>query len=283
MPPLSERMFQSLGLQPSFSWFILRLKMDRLVRTMHGDVDILAGPLNWTDPRQFTTFVDRERADHPDWHVAWNHELAARKAAREGGIQWPPFFGHLIGVEAKCAYLPRSAPQVTANSLKSTKSQLGQIRKIRNEVAKLLELGLDHVLLLDIIANPPVSGPDGGAWISALAVADTSAEAMRTVLTTRLPYDSEAAHWVWSLGSVAGGDESRRGAGAPVVLRTSKGNSRLAISVTTQAKRKDVEQRLRAILSTFDRPTVFPALFLDCQRCTKIHSIPSDGTGCTTP
>lgn len=144
----------------------------------------------------------------------------------------------------------------------------------------MFELGLDHVLLLDIIANPPMSGPDGGAWIMSLSLADSSSQAMSCVLRQRLPGDSEAAHWVWSLGSVAGGDESRRGAGAPVALRTGRGNLRLARSITTQAQRKEMEERLGAIFSTFDRPTAFPAVFLDCQRCRKIHAAPCADTGC---
>jgi hypothetical protein len=44
--------------------------------------------------------------------------------------------------------------------------------------AGLLEMGFDRVGLLDIIANPPVSGVDGGAWMVALDVADRSRRAM---------------------------------------------------------------------------------------------------------
>lgn len=279
-PPLSGRILESLGLLASFSWFMLRLRMDRLVQSMHGDVDILAGTLNWKDSGKFVTLAEREHSDHPDWHPSRHYELAARKLALQGGIQWPPSFGHLIGVEAKCSYLPRNIGEMTGNSLRSTKSQSRQIQKIRNEVDKLLELGFDHVVLLDIIANPPVSGAEGGAWISASALADRSTEALDTVLRQRLPEDSGAAHWVWSIGSVAGGDEFRRGAGAPFTLCASKGNSRLANSVATQTRRKDIEERLRSMLSTFDAPTAFPAIFLDCQRCGKIHPVPYNSTGC---
>jgi len=253
--------------------------MDRLVQHMYGDVDILAGPLNWTAPEQFLKFVELEHADNPDRHVSWNYELATRKLALEGGIQWPPFFGHLVGIEAKCAYLPRNTGHVTGG-LKSTKSGSGKVHQIRNEIDKLLDLGLDHVVLLDIIANPPESGIDGWAFVNAYELAERSAEEMDLVLRERLPKDSEAAHWIWKAGSVEGGDESLRGVGGPTELRTGKGNSRLVNSIATQANRKEMEGRLRAIFSTFAKPTTFPAVYVDCERCKKIHAVPFGATGC---
>jgi hypothetical protein len=247
-----------------------------------GDIDILAGPLNWSEPGRFEASVFQERAEHPDWHVSWKYELAARRFAREGGIQWPPPTRYLVGVEAKCAYLPRTAKQISADSLKSTKAQLNQVRKTRRGVEKLLAIGLDHAVLLDIVANPPVSGPDGGAWLKSLALAHCSAEAMSSIFEQRLPDHTEAAHWVWSAGSVAGGDEFHRGAGTPIELRKSRGNSRLANSAATCTTRKDMEQRLRTIFSALARPTIFPSVFVDCPSCGRIHAASWEGTGCET-
>jgi hypothetical protein len=43
-------------------------------------------------------------------------------------------------------------------------------------------MGFDRVALLDIIANPPVSGDDGQAWLIAADVAGRSSQAMAAEL-----------------------------------------------------------------------------------------------------
>src|SRR5258708_11804677 len=141
-------------------------------------------------------------------------------------------------------------------------------------------MGLNQTVLLDIIANPPVSGPDGGAWISALAVATESASAMSSTLDKRLPEGCEAAHWIWSSGAVVGGDEFHRGAGAPQELRPSRGNSRLITSAATRSIREEIEHHLRALFSEFATPVVFPVIFVDCKACGKVHGLPWDDTTC---
>lgn len=280
---LSERLFGSLGLQPSFSWFILQIGKKRLVPSLNGDVDILAGPLSWTDPGAFDALVSEERVNaQPGRHDSWNYQIAALRLAREGGIKWPPSMDHLIAVEAKCAYLDPSADRISAETLRSTKASSSKTDKTRRQVESLLEMGLDHVALLDMIANPPVSGPDGGAWISALGVAATSIEAMFRILERRLRQDCEAAHWVWSIGSVVGGDELHRGAGAPMELRSSRGNSRLANAVATRSMREEMEQHLEAMLSKFPTSLVFPAIFVDCKDCGTLHGMSWDGAACET-
>lgn len=282
VPFLSERLFWSLGLQTSFSWFILQFEKERVVPSSRGDIDILAGPLTWTDPGAFQSLLSEERANaQPDRHDSWNHQLAALTLARAGGIRWPPPVNKLVGVEAKCAYLDPRADRIATETLRSTKSSAAKADKIKRQVESLLEMGLDHAVLLDIIANPPVSGPNGGAWISALAVAAESTYAMSSILDQRLPKESEAAHWVWSSGAVAGGDELRRGAGTPVELRPSRGNSRLT-SISTQLIRAEMEQRLHGLFSKFPTPLVFPAIFVDCKTCGTVHGLPWDDTVCET-
>lgn len=279
---LSDGLFRSLGLQASFSWFILQIRKERLVPAFRGDVDILAGPLSWTDPGAFHALVSEERANaQMGRHDSWNYQLAALRLARAGGISWPPPTAYLIGVEAKCAYLDPRAERVSAEALRSKKSSPSRnADKIKSQIESLLHMGLNHALLLDIIANPPVSGPDGGAWISALAVATESANAMSPTLNNRLPEECESAHWVWSSGAVVGGDEFHRGAGAPVQLRASRGNSRLTNSVKTRSTREEMQQNLKAILSGFPKPLGFPAIFVDCTDCGCLHVLPWDGPVC---
>ncbi len=276
----SERLFGSLGLQSSFAWFILQLRHELLVPSLRGDVDILAGSLGWSDPGAFEALVAQERAKHPDWHFSRHYEMAALKLAQAEGIKWPPPTDHLIGVEAKCAYLDPTAAEISAQFLRSTKSSTNKTDRTRQQVERLLEMGLNHAALLDIVANPPVTGPDGGAWITALGVATESREAMASILSQRLPEDSDAAHWVWSIGSVAGGDEFHRGAGSPIQMRPSKGNPRLANAVAIRSNRKEMEQNINALLSAFPRPIGFPVIFVDCKNCGRLHGISWEDAPC---
>lgn len=244
-------------------------------------MDILAGPLSWKDPSAFNALVAEESANaRQERHDSWNYQLAALRLARAEGIVWPPSTRHLVGVEAKCAYLDPRTQRISVAALRSTKSSPSKADKIIRQVESLLEMGLDHAVLLDIIANPPVSGPDGGAWISALAVATESTSAMSSILHERLPQECEAAHWVWSSGAVVGGDETHRGAGSPLELRPSRGNSRLASSAASTSMRETMEQCLRALLSEFATQVVFPAIFVDCKACGTIHGLSWDGITC---
>lgn len=281
MPFLSERMFWGLGLQASFSWFILEVRKERLVSGLQGDIDVLAGRLSWTDPTAFEELLVEERVTaRGERHDSWNYQLAAMRLARAGGIAWPPLTSHLVGLEAKCAYLDPRAHRISTESLRSTKPSPKKVAKVRRQVESLLEMGLDEVALLDIIANPPVSGPDGGAWISSLVMATESEAAMDSVLKKRLPEKCDAGHWVWSSGAVVGGYEFQRGAGCPQERRPSKGNGRLGSSRAVGAIRQEVQSNLRIVFSQFATPLVFPVVFVDCKDCGTVHALPWDGTGC---
>jgi hypothetical protein len=281
LPFLSERLFGAFGLQAEFSWFLLQVEKERLLPSSYGDIDILAGPLTWSDPEAFRALVSEERAhDRLGRHDSWNYKLAAMRLARAGGIVWPPSMARLVAVEAKCAYLDPRAERISKDALKSTKSSAAKVNKVRRQVHSLLNMGFDHAVLLDIIANPPVTGPDGGAWISALGVASESVAAMSTLLNERLPQECEVAHWVWSGGAVIGGDELHRGAGCPLELRASRGNSQLLTSTTTQSVRREMESRLAALLSEFPIPVSFPVVFADCRVCGTLHGVSWEGTPC---
>lgn len=281
MPFLAEGIFRGLGLQASFSWFLLEVRKDRLVPGLHGDVDILAGSLCWADQKQFETLVSEERRKaEVGRHDSWNYQFAALRLARSGGVMWPPSTKRLVGLEAKCAYLDPGDGRISSDALRTTKSSAGKMAKVRRQVESLLEMGLDQVALLDIIANPPVSGPDGGAWISSLAVATESAAAMSSILDRRLSEKCEAGHWVWSSGAVVGGYEFQRGAGCPQELRPCKGNGRLKSSSVVGGTRQEVEKNLGIVLAQFATPLVFPAVFVDCKNCGTVHALPWDGAGC---
>jgi len=271
MPIIAEQFFWSLGVNPVFSWYLLQIRKDRIVSSLPGDVDILAGKLSWKDPKEFESLVAAEAKDRPNIDPSWHFDFAARKLADLGGIKWPPATDYLVGIEAKCAYLLPHANSISKDTIKSKKSSPGKVRKIRKQIENLLEMGFNKVALLDIIANPPASGPDGQAWLMALDIASTSEDEMSTVFSERLPANSPAGHWVWSIGSVIGGDESMRGAGAPVQLRIAQENPFLQVNSEIQSRRQEMERNLSTILGNLPLPCAFPVILVDCRICGRIH------------
>jgi len=103
---------------------------------------------------------------------------------------------------------------------------------------------------------------------------------MFPIVRGRLEDECEAAHWVWSIGAVVGGDELCRGAGAPIEVRPSRGNSRLANVIGAQSVRQEVEQHLREMFTNLQAPTIFPSIFVDCKGCRIVHGMPLDGSVC---
>ncbi|HHT9144067.1 MAG: hypothetical protein Q7J76_05655 [Candidatus Brocadiaceae bacterium] len=124
-----------------------------------------------------------------------------------------------------------------------------------------------------MIANQPASGIDGQAWITALSIATASKEAMSRILKQRLPEDSPAGHWVWPIGSVIGGDETRRGAGAPIELQKASENKFLRVDTAVKANREKMEIALNKIFEKLSPLYNFPVIFVDCRTCRTIHRL----------
>jgi hypothetical protein len=101
--PISERLLQPLGLT-RFSWAIMELRLEQLLPDVHGEIDILAGPLTWTDPGWFEREVVLETSKRPEAHPVNLEFRAAKTLADNGGIRWPPSTNYLVGIEVKCAY-----------------------------------------------------------------------------------------------------------------------------------------------------------------------------------
>ncbi len=280
LQPLSEAFIGSLGVFPSFSWYVLQLRKDRLIRAkdFEGDIDILAGKLEWRDARVVESVHKEIARSHPNVPKGFLNYFAASKVAGNSGILWPPPLSHLAGVEAKCSYLSSDAHQITEENMKSKKSSESKVHHLRAQVDNLLKMGLDTVALLDIIANPPASGVNGGAWITALSIAISSLEAMMPTLRNRLPESLPASHWVWSLGAVGGGDETMRGAGAPIELKRGAVNPLLQRDRGVQAKRRIVEVMLHEIFTQMPPPISLPVVLVDCRACNKIHGVNEDCT-----
>jgi len=266
LPLVSKKFFGSLGLNSFFSWYLLNIKMDRLVSSMTGDIDILAGRLNWNDPRVFEALVSEEKKNNPEFHPCLHYNFAAVKLAEAGGIKWPPTTDYLVGIEAKCSYY-----DLPTGTIKSPKSSPKKIKDVQSQVERLLKMGFDKVALLDIIANPPAySQLDGQAWPIALNRAIMSKEKFEPIRKKRLQTNSPAGHYVWSVGSVQGGDESMRGAGAPIQLKMAQENPLLQGNSETQSLRREMENRLSTVFSNFPQPRRFPVVFFNCATCRTI-------------
>src|SRR6266511_4245485 len=130
LPVIGEDFFSSLGLASGFSWYLLRMRADRLVASVVGDVDLLGGRLEWSDAANFQAMVAQVAQACPEAHPLWHQVFAAWKGAAGGWIKWPPSLDHLVAVEAKCAYLPANALEISEGALRSTKQSRAKIRHV---------------------------------------------------------------------------------------------------------------------------------------------------------
>lgn len=172
---------------------------------------------------------------------------------------WPRSLDRIVAIEAKCAYFDNRS-----NQIKSLKSSSGKTRHIRDQVQRLFQMGFHRVALLDLIANPPASGLDGQAWISASQLATSSLERMSGVLKQRLRDNCRAGHFVLSMGAVVSGNETMRGSGYPLMLQPPR-ESVLLKTRATQEYRRPLANNLRTILETVPMPRSFPVI-LDATR-----------------
>ncbi|HXQ36387.1 MAG TPA: hypothetical protein VN843_20410 [Anaerolineales bacterium] len=198
--------------------------------------------------------------------------LVADLLAEKGELVWPPSTDYLVGIEVKCSRLQLAAnplkAAITFDDMRSTKASPQKKRKIRLEIDKLLKLGCDQVVLLDLIANPPTDGINIGAWHNASITSVKTETAMAEVLADRLPPDSIAGHWVYSIGAVVGADETIRGTGLPQRYRDAQQNVR---SSETKSLRPQLNHGITEILSGVAYPYSLPALFMNCRSCKRIH------------
>jgi len=129
---------------------------------------------------------------------------------------------------------------------------------------------LDKFGLLDI-GNEPAYQEDCG-YFGALNRATRSFDAMSQILAARLPKDSSAGQFVWSAGSVGGGDERMRGAGKPVMLKPPAKNVFLqANDLAALRHRAALLQNIPKALAHLPAPRYFPVVFVDCRKCRAVH------------
>ena len=271
-------MLRSFGIHPHCCWALIEVEMEDLVPSLKGDVDVLVGSIAWTDPSHFEDELREHIASLQSLpgnaliQFVAPDNLIADLLAEKGEVVWPPAPDYLVGIEVKCSRLDlvvnALAAPISLDDMKSTKASPQKKRKIRLEIDKLLRLGCDRVGLLDLIANPPAHGMNMGAWHNASITSEKTESAMAAVLADRLPPDSAAGHWVYSVGAVAGADETVRGTGLPQQYREARRN---ILSSEPDSLRRQLNQGVTNLLSTIDRPYSLPALFLNCRLCKRIH------------
>src|SRR5262249_20175367 len=123
-------MFDAMGVNPGFAWYLLEVDMVKLCSDMKGDIDILAGSLGWNDVNQFWDKVKEQQRRCPDAHPTRHEEWAAYELAEAGEVKWPPDTNYLIAVEAKCSYLARTSDiskGIDAEHIKATKSSASKV------------------------------------------------------------------------------------------------------------------------------------------------------------
>jgi hypothetical protein len=244
----------------------LEQRTDKLISSINGEFDIIAGQLKWKDSNSFDDLIKEEERNKQNWHPSWHSYFAALKLAEMDGIVWPPKIDYLVNIEAKCAYYDS-----TENKIKSKKNSQKKIYKIQKQIRRGFETGFDKVILLDVIANPPASGVNMDAWFNALAKADDSFNQMKNDFKARLSDDSPAGHWIWSVGAIEGGDELFRGAGTPINFKKTQNNFLLNSNEETKKNRIEMNQNLTILLSEVKQPKHFPVIMSYCDKCSKLH------------
>lgn len=245
------------------TWIIVEALKPKLTPGIVGDVDILAGNLDFKDWNAYRMALAEIEAQHPQYPHVTKTQLAGKMVSEANGLKWPPEPVFVAGIEIKCAYF--------TDKLRATKSSDEKVEGIRKQIDWLEKMGLDKVGLLDVIGNEPTYQEEGG-FLGALGRADRSLQAMKSTLDCRLPEDSKAAQFVWPVGSVGGGDERIRGAGQPIMLREPAMNPRLLRKDPEALKhRAALLLNIPKLLAHLPPPRYFPLVFIDCRKCETIH------------
>lgn len=274
---------RSFGIHPHCCWALIEIDMKELVPSLKGDVDILIGSIGWKDPQLFEHALQEHLAMLKSYprnaliQFMAPDNFVADQLAERGELVWPPKPDYIGGIEVKCSRLNTGVnplrAAITVADMKSTKASSRKQRKIRLEIEKLNRLGCDRVALLDLIANPPADGINIGAWHNASVIASKTEDAMRQVFANRLPAQCAAAHWVYSVGAVAGGDETVRGSGLPQQYREGQP---FAGSLMSDTQRTELNEAIVDILSRVTPPYFLPAVYMKCRSCKQLHHARSE-------
>jgi hypothetical protein len=241
---------------------VVEMDQGRLVEGRKGDIDILAGNLALKDIDHLHRAIAEMKnsyPERPDWFYG---EWAPYKVAEEGGLAWPPVTDYLVGVEVKCSYFS-AGPH-------STKSSPSKIHGIRSQLDGYIEMGLDRAVMLDVIANLPEPNGGFGSFSVASWRAHDNRKAMDEILNARIPADSPVDHFVLSLAAVGGGHEGQRSGGYPTLVHQGRACYD-STNADIRRNRLQMNCQLSELLKSQPQPRWFPATFVDCRECRRLH------------
>lgn len=256
-------LLNALGMD-SLTWVVMEAQKPHLIPGHFGDVDILAGNLEFKDPNQFVAELRGAEQKWSGMQEAALQDYACKGVTEADGLKWPPVSSRVVAVEVKCSYFTQSdGPQSEKDSPK-------KVKKLRCRMDLLLKMGLDQVALLDVIGNDPTEGP--GAFIEAAGRAYDSLKAFQPIIEARLPNDTTAAQFCWPVGSVFGGDEGMRGTGGLRQIRPGLQNPLVAAGdETTMRNRATLIESVSQLLASIPAPRYCPVFFIDCRKCERLH------------
>lgn len=251
----------SMSISSRLSWFLIELPTQQLVPSIIGEVDIIAGRLEFAYPDELRNNIETYAAELPQAHPGHHFNYCTAKLAFEGGLKWPPSLDYLVGIEVKSSFLPVGASTNAFDEFKSKKDSPRKVAGIRLEVEKLLKMGFDRVGLFEFLANPPSDGPGSQPWTRAASLASSSVKVMEQAYANRLAHNSPVGHGACSIGGVIGKDEVAAGAISPRLFRVAQDNPFLKTE-ETKLNRQIMEQRLLAILERLPQPRTLPSVYV---------------------
>ena len=217
-----------------------------------GDVDILAGPLDFDFDA--TEWKERLRVESSKHRLATDRSfivrLATNSAAAEGHVTWPPRTDHTIAWEVKASRYSDAGWQTT---------HLNEGRRVKAQLRLLLDRGVDRVGFLHLVATAPRDRRSGNTWLAAGRDVDS---ALATIAPIFDPNELPACAYLAAvLGAIDKGEEDFEGAAGATLLQRPSTNPASATA------RTEWRERLRERLSSMPRPGALRTLVLRCERC----------------
>lgn len=261
---------ESLGIGARHAWYLVELPLERLIPSIKGEIDILAGNLEFADPTELERLIKSFGEENPGTPSAYHFNYCAGKLAYDGGLKWPPSLDYLVGIEVKFSYLPLTATRISSDQFKAKKDSPQKIKKIRLELEKLLKAGFNKVGLFEFLANPPADGIGSEPWLIAGRIASKAAKEMEGTYSGRIAENSPVGHGSCSISGINGRDERASGSISPRIFRHARDNP-LLLDEETKSNRHIMEQHLTEILCTLPHPRTFPAVYIYDKKTREIR------------
>lgn len=247
------RLMRTLGLTGGWWCGLFLTRRDVFDGDSDGDVDILAGPLEFTlDDAQWNDRLDDEARHWPLFTPrASVKSFAIRRAVGDGLILWPPRVETVVACEAKANWYPPEA-----GTWKRTHE--GEAAEIKGQLEYLIRQGVDRVGFLHLGATEPRDLPGMNPWLQAVGDAAAGADSFPGIYD---PSEMPACGYFTAvLGAVSFAVEHHSGTGSGLRIR-------LAYAPNEVGSSSAWRTRLRERLGKLARPRTPTAFIATCPRC----------------